>query len=489
MTEDLKGKTQRGLIWSVIDNFSSQGVQFVFTIIVARILSPEIYGIVAMPMIFLTISNCFIDSGFANALIRKPQLKEEDLSTAFYFNIVVGIFFYLLLFFTSPFIASFYNEPVLVNLLRVSALALLLNPLCTVQQALLTRTIDFKRQTKITLTGTIISGIVAACMAYKGYGVWALVFQQVITYIIRTLLLWTTSKWHPRKGWSNESFRYLWGYGSKILASGLLNETYKNLSPLIIGKFYTAADLGNYTRALHYSNLPSKNITSILQRVTFPVLSSIQEDDERLCRNYRKIIRMSAFVIFPTMMIFAGLAKPLIVLMLTEKWLGCVIYLEILCFTQMWYPIHAINLNLLQVKGRSDLFFRLEVVKKIVGLIAMGISLPFGVLYFVISGIVTSLLSLFINTYYTGKLYDLTFLKQMTDILPTFGVALIAWLGIHVFNYFISNVYVQLLGGLLWGIVIFSFGAKCFLKRELKETYSVLPNKVSKNKIVKQIFK
>lgn len=489
MTEDLKRKTQRGLVWSVIDNFGSQGVQFVFTVIVARTLSPEAYGIVAMPMIFLAISNCFIDSGFANALIRKPQLKEEDLSTAFYFNIVVGLLFYLLLFFTSPIIASFYNEPILVDLLRVSALALLFNPLCTVQQALLTRAIDFKRQTKITLAGTIISGLVAAYMAYNGYGVWALVFQQVITYLTRTLLLWTTSKWVPRTGWSNESFRYLWGYGSKMLASGLLNETYKNLSPLIIGKFYTATDLGNYTRALHYSNLPSKNITSILQRVTFPVLASIQEDDVRLCRNYRKIIRMSTFVIFPAMLIFAGLAKPLIVLMLTEKWLGCSIYLEILCFTQMWYPIHAINLNLLQVKGRSDLFFRLEVVKKIIGLIAMAISLPLGVLYFVVSGIVTSLLSLFINTYYTGKLYGLTFLKQMTDIMPTFGVAFVTWLGIHVFNYFISNVYVQLLGGSLLGGVIFFFGAKCFLKRELQETYSMLPNKISRNIIVKQIFK
>lgn len=488
MSENLKHKTQKGLIWSLIDNFGSQGVQFIFAVVVARMLTPEAYGIVAMPMIFLAISNCFIDSGFANALVRKPELKEEDLSTAFYFNIGVGAFFYFLLFLSSPLIADFYNEPILIDLLRVSALALLFNPLCTVQQALLTREIDFKRQTWITLVGTCISGFVAAIMAYKGFGVWALVFQQVVTYFIRTILLWSITSWIPRSGWSKESFRYLWGYGSKMLASGLLNETFKNLSPLIIGKFYTSADLGNYTRALHYSNLPSKNVTSVLQRVTFPVLASIQNDNERLCRNYRKIIRMSAFMIFPLMMFLAGLSKPLIILMLTDKWLGCVVYLEILCFTQMWYPIHAINLNLLQVKGRSDLFFKLEVIKKIIGLIAMGISLPLGVLYFVISGIVTSILSLFVNTYYTGKLYDLTFLKQMYDVLPTFAVSFFSWIGIHLFIMMIPNVYIQFFGGFVVGLILFLIGAKLFLRKELYETSSMLPGKVRNNKFLKCIF-
>lgn len=238
MSDNLKTKTRKGLVWSVIERFATQGVQFLFGIILARLLSPEDYGTIAMPLVFLAIAQCFIDSGFSTALIRKPELTEEDLSTAFYFNIGVGVVCYLALFLTSPLIADFYNTPILSDLLKVTALATLFNPLCAVQQALLTRKIDFKTQAVVSLSGAIVSGIVGLTMAYSGFGVWSLVCQQVGGYIIRTILLWGFSKWKPKRVWSWESFHYLWGFGSKLLGSGLLDTIYKNIYPIVIGKFF-----------------------------------------------------------------------------------------------------------------------------------------------------------------------------------------------------------------------------------------------------------
>ena len=274
MSDNLKSKTKKGLVWSMIERFATQGVQFLFGIILARLLSPEDYGTIAMPLVFLAIAQCFIDSGFSTALIRKPNLTEDDLSTAFYFNIGVGVVCYLALFFSSPLIADFYNTPILADLLKVTALATLFNPLCAVQQAILTRKIDFKTQAVVSLSGAIVSGVVGLLMAYNGYGVWSLVFQQVGGYLIRTVLLWVLGKWKPKRRWSWDSFHYLWGFGSKMLGSGLLDTTYNNIFPIVIGKFFSAVDLGNYTRAQQFSTLPSSNLTGVLQRVTFPVLSS-----------------------------------------------------------------------------------------------------------------------------------------------------------------------------------------------------------------------
>ena len=261
------------MVWSFVERFATQGVQFLFGIILARLLSPEDYGTIAMPLVFLAIVQCFIDSGFSTALIRKPDLTEEDLSTAFYFNIGVGAICYFALFLTSPLIADFYNTPILSDLLKVTALATLFNPLCAVQQAILTRKIDFKTQAIVSLSGAIVSGSVGLVMAYSGYGIWSLVFQQVGGYVIRTILLWILGRWKPKRKWSWESFRYLWGFGSKMLGSALLDTTYNNIYPIVIGNFFSANDLGNYTRAQQFATLPSSNVTGVLQRVTFPILN------------------------------------------------------------------------------------------------------------------------------------------------------------------------------------------------------------------------
>lgn len=484
--QNLKSKTKQGLAWSMIERFATQGIQFLFGIILARLLSPDDYGIIAMPLVFLALAQCFIDSGFSTALIRKPDLTEDDLSTAFYFNVGVGIICYIILFLTSPLIAGFYNTPILSDLLKVTALATLFNPLCAVQQAILTRRIDFKTQAVVSLTGAIISGVLGLVMAYSGFGVWSLVCQQVGGYLLRTLLLWIMVKWRPKHVWSWESFHYLWGFGSKMLGSGLLDTAYNNIYPIVIGKYYSANDLGNYTRAQQFSSLPSSNITGILQRVTFPVLSTIQNEDERLERNYRKILKLSAFLIFPLMLMLSAVADPLIRVLLTDKWEGAIILLQIMCFSMMWYPIHAINLNLLTVKGRSDLFLRLEIIKKTVGVLIICVTIPHGIIWMVSGGIISSMFSLIINTYYTGKLINVGYLKQMSDLLPIFGVSFIMWLAVHASFLFLHNIYIQLVLGITIGLLIYVVGAWLFLKSEWNDAIDMLPNQLKKNHIIKK---
>ncbi len=473
MASELKQKTIKGLLWSAVDNFSNLGVSFIIGIILARLLSPDDYGIVAMVVIFFAIAQTFVDSGFSNAIVRKKDRTESDLSTCFYFNIFVGLGFYVLLFLCSPFIADFYNQPILSPIVKISGLNVLINSLCIVQQAQFTIQIDFKTQAKVTLTSTVISGILGILLAYFGYGVWALVWQGVIGSFIRMLLLWIFSKWRPRESFSKDSFHYLFGYGSKLLASGLLDTTYNNIYPIVIGKFYSPAQLGNFSRALSFAQLPSSNITSILQRVTFPVLSTIQDDIPRLQANYRRLLKLSAFIVFPLMMGLASVAFPLIRVVLTPKWEGCSLYLQIICFALILYPIHAINLNLLQVKGRSDLFLRLEVIKKIVGVCIMCITIPLGITAMCIGMVVSSLISLFINTYYTGKLINIGCLKQIRDLLPILFNSLLMGSMVYLFIQLFNNDLVKLIVGAFGGSISYIGGASFFSKQELKECWSL----------------
>ena len=468
-TESLKQKTTKGLFWSSVERFSNQGMSFLFSVILARMLDPSDFGIIAMITIFFAVAQSFVDSGFSNALVRKTDRREEDLSTCFYFNIGVGIMAYIVLFLIAPLVACFYKQPILSPIIRITGLGVVLNSLCVVQQALFTIKIDFKSQAKVTLSATIISGIVGVILAYQGYGVWALVWQGVVMTLARMALLGLMSKWRPTTGFSKSSFNYLFGYGSKLLASGLLDTIYNNIYPIVIGKFYTPAQLGNYSRALSFAQLPSSNITSILQRVTFPVLSTIQDDIPRLQANYRRLLKLSAFIIFPLMIGLSVVAFPMIRLILTPKWEGCSLYLQIICFALMWYPIHAINLNLLQVKGRSDLFLRIEIIKKIVGVCIMCITIPLGITAMCIGMVASSLISLFINTYYTGKLINIGCLKQMRDLTPIFINSLIMG-GIVYFSIQISdNDILQLSLSIIVGVLSYIGGASMITRSELKE--------------------
>lgn len=466
--KSLKEKTKYGMLWSVIERFGTQGLQFIFGIILARLLSPDDYGIIAMPLVFFAIAQCFINSGFVSALIRKPELTQEDLSTTFYFSILVGSVCYVILFMISPWIASFYNTPILEDILKVTSLTTLFTPLSMVQSVLLTRKIDFKTQAKISVISAVSSGSVGIYLAYNGYGVWSLVFQQVAGSLINVVLLWIKCNWHPSTPWSNESFQYLWSYGSKLLASSLLATIYENIYPIVIGKFYSPTELGFFTRAHQFSKLPSSNITGVMQRVTFPILSEMQQDDDRLERNYRKIIKAAGFIVFPLMAGMSCVSEPMVKVLLGEQWLGCILFLQIVCFDYLWYPIHAINLNLLQVKGRSDFFLKLEIWKKILGVSLMAIAIPQGPIWMISLGVVGSFLALIINTYYTGKLINVGFKKQIIDLLPTLLVSMTMWLVIVLINRIAINdtlllIVDILVGGLVYILLSWIFQKEVFL--------------------------
>lgn len=475
--QTLKQATTKGLFWSSVERFSNQGVQFVFSIILARLLSPSDYGIIAMVTIFFAVAQSFVDSGFSNALVRKTDRVEEDLSTCFYFNIGVGIIAYIVLFLIAPLVANFYNQPILSPIIRITGLGVILNSLCVVQQALFTIKIDFKSQAKITLSATVISGIVGILLAYQGYGIWALVWQGVASSIVRMGLLWLMSKWRPRTGFSKSSFNYLFGYGSKLLASGLLDTIYNNIYPIVIGKFYNPAQLGNYSRALGWAQLPSANITSILQRVTFPVLSAIQDDSLRLQNSYRRLLKLSAFIVFPLMMGLAAIASPLIRVILTAKWDGCVLYLQILCFALMLYPIHAINLNLLQVKGRSDIFLRLEIIKKIIGVVILIITIPLGITAMCLGMFFSSIICLIVNTYYTSRFIDVGLLTQLKDLRIILINSLVMGGGIYILTSFIDIEGLKLVMGIVIGFLLYFIGSFYFSKAELQEVISLIKKK------------
>lgn len=462
----LSSKTKTGLVWSSIERFAAQGVQFLFGVILARLLSADDYGIIAMPMIFLAIAQSFVDSGFANAIIRKEELTQRDLSTAFFFNIIVGVFCYFVLFCCSPIIADFYSTPILSSLLKVTSLVVLFNSLAIVQQALLTRTINFKKQAYATLSAAILSGLLGVWMAVSGYGVWALVIQQTGSSFIRLLIFWCVSKWRPTCEWSNDSFHYLWGFGSKMLASSLLDTIYKNIYPLVIGKFYTSAQLGYYTRSLQFSQLPSTNITGILKRVTYPVMSSIQNDDDKLSSVFQRTLRVSAFVMFPLMFFLFGVSSPLINIILTEKWAGSIPLLQILCLGMIWYPIDALNLNLLMIKGKSDLFLRLEVIKKIVGAIILMITIPMGIQLMCVGFSAYCFLEIVFDTFYTGRFFDYGLIKQLRDLFPSFILSCIILSLILVTNEFVENQYLQLLVDSVICLLFIAFSGPLFRMKE-----------------------
>ena len=445
---ELKDKTLSGVKWNAIGRFSTQGVSFVISILLARILSPSDYGVVGMIGIFMAIAQTFIDSGFGSALIRKKDCTDVDFSTAFYFNIVVGIVCYFILFFSAPLIANFFDTPILKDIVRVLSINLFLGSLTIVQGAKLTAAVDFKSPAKISLVATIVSGCIGLLMAYSGYGVWSLVYQSVSSSLVRTILFWIVTKWRPQRTFSKQSFKYLFGFGSKILSAGLLHTIYANLTTILIGKFYTPKDLGYYSRGESLAVLPSSNITGILQSVTYPILAKIQDDDIRLISVYRKYIRITSMVIFFGMFLMAALAKPLIITLFTDKWESSIIYLQVFCFAYMFDHICQLNLNILYVKGRSDLVLRLEVIKKTISISMIVVAIPFGVLAICISRALYTQIAVIINTYYTGKLSGLGYVVQVKDFFKYLLFSFVAVLPAFVLSFTaLSSIAILVVGG------------------------------------------
>ncbi len=473
MASELKKKTVHGLTWKTIQQFSLEGFQFLVMLIMARLLAPNDYGIIGMITVFITISGVFVDSGFTNALIRMKDCTQADLSTAFFFNLFVSIFFYIILFLIAPFVAIFYNMPILKNILRVQALTIIIGAFNSVQRTTYIIKLDFKRQAQITMVSSVVSSIFGVIMAYKGFGVWALVYQTLFGGIFIGILFWIFSSWQPSLIFSKESFKKMFNYGSKLLLSNLINKTYSQIYPIVIGKFFSATTLGNYSRARHWGNLCSHNLTGILQSVTFPVLSKIQDNDKRLENIYRRMIRTSAFIIFPIMIGLSAVARPLTLVTIGEKWIFSAQILEIICFSMMWYPVNALNMNLLLVKGRSDLYLQNEIIKKFIGLPILFLSLPYGIIFLATTNVFASVLYLIINTFYTGRLVNIGFFKQIGDLIPTLLLSLAMFGAVRFTMHFIPNLYLQLIVGILTGAVFYT-GCSYFLKfSELQEAITL----------------
>lgn len=431
MTENLKSKTIHGIMWSAVDNFSKQGIQFIISIIIARILVPADYGLIGMLTIFFAVAQSIVDSGFGTALIQKKNPTQIDYSTVFYFNIFVGTILYSILFFCAPLIAGFYQQPQLLNLTRFLGLNIIINSFSLIQANIFIKQIDFKITTKIGILSVILSGTIGIYLAYKGFGVWSLAIQQIIWALLNSILLWILSRWRPAFMFSLTSLKTMFRFGSRLLASGLLNVIFTNIYNLIIGKAFTANQLGFYTQAQKIQNMPSNLIGRTVNRVTFPVFATIQDDNSRLKQGYRKTIKLVVFIVFPIMIGLMVVAEPLVSILLTEKWLPSVIFLQLLCIVGLTYPLSSINLNILKVKGRSDTFFRLEVAKKILIVISVAISLPFGLMALVISQVIISLVGYFLNMYYSGRLIDFSIRDQLIDILPSFMLS--ACMGISIY--------------------------------------------------------
>lgn len=453
----LHHQTITGIVWNFLEQLFRVGIQTITTIILAWFLLPEDFGLMAMITVFFAISSSLVDSGFSQALIRKKEISQIDYSTVFYTNLALGFFIYLLLFASAPLIASFYNEPRLTVLVRVVGLVVIINSFQLVQVADLTRKLNFKVQLKVTLPSAIFSGIVAIFMATMGFGVWSLVAQMLLSSFAATVLYWEINRWRPSKDFSLRSFNEMFDFGSKLLASGLIDTAFQNIYVIVIGKLFSATLVGYYFFAQKIQQLVVTQLTSAVQKVTYPALSTIQDDNTTLKAFYRRIIQIVTYVVFPCMIALAVLAKPLFSLILKEDWLPSVPYLQLLCFVGLLYPLHSINLNILKVKGRSDLFLYLEIIKKLMIAIVILISVQFGIFGILIGQIITSALAYIPNSYFSIKLIDYSIKEQFHDFVPTLLLAVTMGVFMYALGLFLS------IDGLMYFLTISISGATFYV--------------------------
>ena len=469
--------------WSAIDQVSRMGIQFIVGIVLARLLTPDEYGLIGILTIFITVFTFVCDSGFTNALIRKKDARDIDYSTVFYVNLGLSVVMALALFLCAPLIANFFGRSELISLTQVLSSVVVINALAIVQRTRLTKAVDFKTQTKITLISSVISGIVGITMAYTGFGVWALVGQQITAQGTNTALLWIYNRWLPKLGFSIASFKEMWNFGWKLLVSGLIDTTWTEIYQVVIGKCYTPATLGLYTRATQFTKMFSSNLNGVIQRVSFPVLAEIQDDKVRLKNGYKRVIRCTMLPTFVLMLGLAACAKSMVLFLIGEKWLGCVPFIQLVCFSSMLYPLHSLNLNMLQVQGRSDLFLKLEIIKKIVavGPLLLGIFID---IYWMIGGsVLTGFFAYYLNAYYSGPFLNYSIKEQVKDILPSFLVAASMAIPVYAMSYIPLTPYalfpLQIIAGAI--IVI----AVCEIKKlpeylEIKGIVMPVINKIIK---------
>lgn len=461
-------------MWSAVDNVVQFGVTFLVSIVLARLLSPDDYGLIGIITIFTTVCTTIINGGFSNALIRTKNPSEEDYNTAFIINIGLSLVLYAIVFLCSSLIADFFGREELVALTRVSSFTMVIGALAIVQQVRLTKRIDFKTQTKITLIASVASGLIGITMAVLGMGVWALVFQGIISQLLRTILLWFFNRWSPSLRFSRQSFNRLFGFGWKMMVSGILDSLWTQLYQVVVGKFYSPATLGQYTRAKQFSSLFSSNLTSVIQRVTFPVLSDIQDEKERMIAAYRKIIKTTMFLTFALMFALGAVSEPLLYCLIGEKWHEAATYLPWICLVGSLYPLHAINLNMLQVQGRSDLFLGLEIVKKMIGLVPLFIGVFVGIFPMLYTSVFTSIISYFLNSYFPGKLLGYTSWMQIKDVAPSFALSMAMAVVVYLLTYLPISNWLILPIQIAVGVIVFILLCKVTKIAEYKEVLGML---------------
>lgn len=457
---DLPNNVFNAFLWSFIEKVGLQGIQFVISIVLARLLLPEQYGLIGMLAIFMGVAQSFLDSGFGSALIQKKNADYIDECSIFYFNIVVGLLATGLLYLVAPAIAQFYKEPLLEPLTRFLSLNIVINSFCLIQTSILTKRLDFKTQAKISIFTVVVSGPIGIVLAYKGYGVWSLAIQQVAGSLARSILLWIFCVWRPSLTFSFSALRGMFSFGSRLLASGLLDKVFENLYLVIIGKFFSAASLGYYSRSLSLQQLPASVLTDIVNRVTFPVFAGMQYEHDLLKVKFRRILIALAYINFP---IFVGLvvcAKSLVIVLLTDKWLPCVPYLQLFAVLGAMYPLHAIHLNLLKARGRSDLFFKLEVLKKILVVVNIAITWRFGIGVMIIGQVVLTIVAYFINSYYTAKLVSYFLAEQLKDLAPIVLLSAVMGTSVGLISYYVSissnyfMLFIQVSTGFIFYILL-----------------------------------
>ena len=479
--QSLKDKTVKGVAWSGIDNVAQYVVTFVVSIVLARLLTPDDYGLLGIVAIFTAICTALINGGFSTALIRKKEVTEEDYNTVFIVNLGMSLLLYLVIFFCAPLIANFFNREELILLTRVSSMGMIIGALAIVQQTILTKRIDFKTQTKITIIASIVSGIIGVLMALLGCGVWSLVAQQLTSQVIKTVLLWVYNHWIPLFKFSVASFNDLFGFGWKMMVSSLLVTIWKELYQVVVGKFYSPAVLGQYTRAKQFATLFSSNLTSVVERVSFPVLSNIQDEKERMINVYRQLIKTTTFITAVGMFFLAAISEPLLYCLIGPKWHEAATYLPLICIPGSLYPLQALNLNMLEVQKRSDIFLGLEIVKKTIALGPLFIGAVVGIMPMLYANIITSIIAFFLNSYYSGKFLGYTPWMQIIDVKSSFLLATIIAIIVYPMKYLPMSYWlilpIQLAGGVIVFFVICSW-AKLKEYEEVKKLIVPIVKKI-----------
>lgn len=476
----LKQKTISGVGWSAADALLGHGVTFIVGIVLARILSPAEYGLIGICTIFTTVLTGMVDSGFSNSLIRKKEVTNNDYNTMFITNMLMSIGLYAVLFFSAPYISFFFDRPELTSLVRAMGLLLIIQALSLVQYTKLTKRIDFKTRTKASLLAALLSGAIGIGMALSGFGVWSLVGQQLSNKAIFTVCLWVYNKWLPKLSFDKNSFRYMWGFGWKLMLSGLLDRIWREIYQVVVGKFYSPATLGQYSRSKEYANLFSSNITIIIQRVTFPSLAALQDDKTRMVAAYRKIIKLTMFVTAVCMISLAAISEPFIYCLIGPKWHQAATFLPLICISMSFFPLHAINLNMLQVQGRSDIFLYLEIIKKIIAIGPVCLGIFIDIYWMLVGSIVTGMIGFFLNSYYTGKSLNYSSWMQIKDVAPSYVLAMIIACSVFFFKYLPLSYFLILPIQIFVGTSVFFVICERVQFDEYKELKTIVRDNVRK---------